>query len=290
MKPDIDLLVHWTPNFLTWSPMYEPLQSLSGMFSSFLDGWPGLDDYQKILDAQSEMILTHAGKKLRVVKQDDKPQGFKEHYAPRIYLKGEIQTRSENWHDFFQLLTWCLFPKSKAVINAIHIPRVKERIEKGVDTGRRSPVENMLSLFDEGGAVVVSSDESLLQLIRDFQWKELFWNHRDELAEKLQCITFGHAIYEKGLMPYVGMTANSILLVVDKSFFRQTLEERLDYIDEQLALLFSNGTQYTKPKDLSPFPVLGLPGWDPDNELEAYYDNTDYFRRGRGGNRSSYGA
>lgn len=281
MKPDIDSLVYWTPDFSERSPMYEPLQSLSGMFSSFVDHWPCLDDYQKILEVQSEPILTRTGKKLRIVKQDDKPQGFREHYAPRIYLKGEIQTRTENWHDFFQLLTWCLFPKSKAVINAIHIPRAKERIEKGVDTGRRSPVENMLSLFDEGGAVIVSSDESLLQLIRDFQWKELFWNRRDELAAKLQCITFGHAMYEKGLVPYVGMTANSILIVVDKGFFQQTLEKRLGYIDERLPSLFSDGTQYSKPKDLSPFPVLGLPGWDPDNESEAYYDNIDYFRNGR---------
>ena len=281
MKLDIDSLVHWTPDFSVRSPMYEPLQLLSGMFSSFVDHWPGLDDYQKLLDVQSEPILTHTGRKLRIVKQDDKPQGFKEHYAPRIYLKGEIQTRTENWHDFFQLLTWCLFPKSKAVINATHIPMAKKRIEKGMDAGRRSPIENMLSLFDEGGAVIVSSDESLLQLIRDFQWKQLFWDRRDELAGKLQCITYGHAIYEKGLMPYVGMTANSILLCVDEGYFLQAMERRLDYIDERLADIFSNGTQYSKPKDLSPFPVLGLPGWDPDNESEAYYDNTGYFRNGR---------
>lgn len=150
-----------------------------------------------------------------------------------------------------------------------------------MDTGRRSQIENMLSLFDEGGTVIVSSDESLLQLIRDFQWKQLFWNRRDELAEKLQCITYGHAMYEKGLMPYVGMTANSILLVVDNGFFKQTLERRLDYIDSRLAEIFSDGTKYSKPKDLSPFPVLGLPGWDPDNKSEAYYDNTEYFRNGR---------
>lgn len=101
MRLDIDALVDWTPDFSARSPMYEPLQSLSGMFSSFVDHWPGLNDYQKILEAQPEPVLTRTGKKLRIVKQDNKPQGFKEHYAPRIYLKGEIQTRTENWHDFF---------------------------------------------------------------------------------------------------------------------------------------------------------------------------------------------
>ena len=39
-------------------------------------------------------------------------------------------------------------------INSIHIPAAKKRIENNEDLGRRSPIENMLSLFDEGGAVM----------------------------------------------------------------------------------------------------------------------------------------
>jgi len=73
-----------------------------------------------------------------------------------------------------------MFPKTKAVINAIHIPAAQLRIENNVDLGRRSPIENMLSLFDEGGAVILCSDETLLQLIRDFKWKEFFWHRRNE--------------------------------------------------------------------------------------------------------------
>jgi hypothetical protein len=175
-----------------------------------------------------------------------------------------------------------MFPKTKAVINSIHIPKVKERMDRGKDQGSRTPIENMLSLFDEGGAVVVSSDESLLQLIRDFRWKTLFWDRRDELTQKLQCFTFGHAMYEKGLMPYVGLTANCILLSVDSDFFSQSLELRIEYLDQQLADIFTKGEQYIKPKDLSPFPILGMPGWDPDNKRESYYDNLAYFRPGRG--------
>lgn len=166
------------------------------------------------------------------------------------------------------------------MINAIHIPRAKRRIEGG-DVGRRTAVENMLSLFDEGGVVITSSDASLLQLIKDFKWKELFWQRRDELADKFDCITFGHAMYEKALAPYIGMTANAILLQVDESYFAKPLAERLAYIDRQLAAIFEAGEQYTQPHDLNPFPVLGMPGWDADNVHEAYYDNSRYFRPGR---------
>jgi hypothetical protein len=278
---NIDLKQKWDTNFVSFSPIFSPLSYWAEKFSGFKEGWPGLDDYQAILSAAPEPILTQKGKVLKIVQQEGKPGHFTEHYAPRIYLTGEIQTRTENWHDFFQFLTWFMFPKTKAVINAIHIPAAQSRIEKEIDLGRRSPIENMLSLFDEGGAVILCSDDSLLQLIRDFKWKELFWQRRDELQSKLKLITFGHALYEKGLSPYVGMTANCILFHVDENIMHQTNQQQLDYIDNELAALFSKAETYKKPKDLSPFPLLGLPGWDKDNINEVYYDNTNYFRPGR---------
>jgi len=97
----------------------------------------------------------------------------------------------------------------------------------------------------------------------------------------LKLVTFGHALYEKGLSPYVGMTANCILLHVDKDVLQQNNHQQLEWIDNALAKLFTEGEQYKKPKDLSPFPLLGLPGWDNNNELESYYDNLNYFRPGR---------
>lgn len=36
-------------------------------------------------------------------------------------------------------------------------------------------------------------------------------------------------------------------------------------------------------RDLSPVPLLGVPGWSADNCNESYYDNTAYFRSGRCG-------
>lgn len=264
--------------------MYAPLRHLAKHFAKF-SRWPELQDYQALLDARPEPILTHAGIPLRVVDQDGKPGSFEEHYAPRIYKTGELQTRRENWHDFFQLLTWCMFPQTKALINAFHLPYVQKRIETKQELGRRTPIENMLSLFDEGGVVVVSSDASLLQLVREFGWKKLFWQHRAALKHKLACITFGHAMYEKGLAPYIGMTANAVLIETDTSFFEQQSTAQLQWLDKQLAAIFRAGDVLTKPRDLQPFPILGMPGWDEANSAEAYYDNADYFRPGRGGGK-----
>ena len=281
---NIDSKQKWDPDFTSFSPIFRPLATWAEKFSQFKDKWPELKNYQKILDALPQPIKSLSGQTLKIVQQDGKPGHFSEHYAPRIYLTGEIQTRTENWHDFFQFLTWFMFPKTKAVINSIHVPAAQARIDGNIDLGRRSPVENMLSLFDEGGAVILSSDESLLQLIRDFKWKELFWQRRDELASKLNFVAFGHALYEKGLSPYIGMTANCILIKVDEGLLKSSNEQQLDWIDTHLANLFEDGSVYQKPKDLSPFPLLGLPGWDRQNENEEYYDNQQYFRTGRGKN------
>lgn len=278
---NIDLKQKWDANFASFSPIFKPLMFLVKNFNGYQDAWPELKDYQQILDAEEKEIKTLSGKTLKIVQQDGKPGHFHEHYAPRIYLTGEIQTRTENWHDFFQFLTWFMFPKTKAVINSIHVPATQSRIDNESDLGRRSPIENMMSLFDEGGAVILCSDESMLQLIRDFKWKELFWLRRNELSEKLKLVTFGHALYEKGLSPYIGMTANCILLHVEQDLLQQTNEQQLSFIDIELSQLFSDGKQYKKPKDLSPFPLLGLPGWDKANETESYYDNEAYFRPGR---------
>jgi hypothetical protein len=275
----IDAQVPWHPDFDRGKPLFEPLRPLLTPLRDCRE-WPGLEHYQQLLDSVEPPIRTRHGAALKVVPQEGRPDHFEQHYAPRIYLSGEIQTRSRNWHDLFQLLSWFIFPRTKAALNAIHIPRARQRLEGG-DVGRRTPIENMLSLFDEGGAVLLSSDATLLQLVRDFKWQELFWQRRNELAANFDCITFGHAMYEKALAPYPGMTANAILLQVDAGYFAKPLAARLAYIDEQLATLIEAGEHYTQPQHLNPFPILGMPGWDVNNSEERYYDNHHYFRPGR---------
>lgn len=100
----IDALVPWHPEFDAGQPMFEPLRPL---FAPFRDcnEWPGLESYQQLLDNAEAPIRTLHGAALKIVAQEGRPDHFEQHYAPRIYLHGEIQTRTRNWHDFFQLLT-----------------------------------------------------------------------------------------------------------------------------------------------------------------------------------------
>ena len=51
--------------------------------------------------------------------------------------------------------------------------------------------------------------------------------------------------------------------------------------DRLLAACMWDRTRMTHGRELSPLPVLGVPGWWKDNEQESFYDNTGYFRPGR---------
>jgi hypothetical protein len=213
-----------------------------------------------------------------VVPQSPKPKEFEEYYAPRIYLTGELQTRQENWHDYFQVITWRLFPVSKAVINERHYYAAKDRFQEGGERGKRSPLENYLSLFDECGAVIVYSDPVFADMVRQFEWKDLFWKNRFAFDLSIACFTFGHAMYEKYFNSYIGMTANCILLQEDAGFFDLNLENQIQIIDKDLARHLSDTSVYSEPKHLHPLPVLGIPGWHSGNNQETFYNNTAYFR------------
>ena len=106
----------WNPEFASGSPVFEPLLDIARLFAGFTHHWPGLADYQSVLDNWPQPIVSAMGRPIKVVAQDARPDRFTAHYAPRIHLSGELQTRTENWHDFFQLLTWLMFPKTKALI------------------------------------------------------------------------------------------------------------------------------------------------------------------------------
>ncbi len=270
----------WNPEFLTTHPLFWPLRPFAQAFVQSHSQWPGLNDYQQYLEAGVGEIVSGNKKPLHFVPQGGKPQSFEEGYEPRIYLQGEIQTRLHNWHDFFQVMVWRLFPKTKTVINEQHYHAIKQRLGNEPHNDQRSPLENALTQFDECGAVIVSSEPALLELIKTFQWKSLFWQHRDAVRQHLKCIVFGHAVYEKALHPYVGMTTHSVLLPVPAHLLSQSTATLMAAVDDLLLELFTANT-IAAPADFAPFPLLGMPGWDPENEQEVYYDNTRYFRSGR---------
>jgi len=239
--------------------------------------WPSLGDYQHYLNASPDTICNSQSQVLKIVAQDQQQKNFVDRYAARIFLRGEMQTREQNWHDFFQVITWQAFPKTKKHINARQYRAAEQRFTREGNSGRRSDTENLLSLFDECGAIIVADDEKHLELIRQHHWKDIFWDNKDLWSNHLQCYVFGHAMHEKALIPYLGMTTHTIMFTQEPVFFQKELSEKLSDIDQIITDIWLN-KKIEKTKDLQPVPLLGIPGWWKKEQTDEFYENKNYFR------------
>jgi len=202
------------------------------------------------------------------------PQADGMPYECRVWERGEVETRIDNWHDFFNALVWLSFPETKRAITAAHVAAMQKPGEQ------RNLRRDALTHFDECGIVVLASDPTLLDLLRGFQWQSLFVERRQDVIDKMRFVIFGHATYEALLKPFRGLTAKAILLPVTPGFFGQDVGQLLSAVDAKIAPILAGDT-FNRPRDFQPLPLLGIPGVTPDNENPAYYADTFQFRPGR---------
>ncbi len=275
----------WDTEFIQRSPLFEPLRAHAahdapGVLWSARQ-WPSITELQALVDARG--TVSGGGQRLRLTAPDARGGAFEDRYEVRIHREGELQMRSHNSHDLFNLLVWMTFPRTKAAINARHYQALLARQRDA--TQNRGPAQDTLTLFDESGIIVVSSGPALLQDIRDFAWKRLFWRQRHEVQRQVRWFLFGHALYEKAVTPYVGMTGQGVLLAVGDDFQAWPAARQLACVDEMVAQRIADTSLFCATNELAPVPVLGVPGWWPANEEETFYDNPSYFRTGRRANR-----
>jgi hypothetical protein len=269
---------NWDATFLYRSPLFEPLR-VYGNFTGepANQRWPTLAELQALVSARA--IVSGGGQPLRLVPQEARAGVFEDRYEVRIHRAGELQLRMQNWHDLFNLLAWLTFPRAKAAINARHYRALLEQQSAGALN--RGTAQDALTLFDESGVIVASSDAELLRDVREFAWKRLFWQRRERVESGLRCVIFGHALYEKALQPFVGITGRGVLFDVDHGFSALPPAQQLQQLDERLAARIADKALFCATRELAPLPLLGMPGWWPDNCRESFYDNTGYFRPGR---------
>ncbi len=265
----------WNTDWLNCSDMFAPLRPVGSRLPGI--GWPNPDVLSGLAD-DAGRVVNAQGLRGRFIPQAPGSRDFRDGFEPRAFLMGEVQVRPLDWHDLFNALVWMAFPTTKAVINARHY----ESMSAG-ESGNRQAVRDALTLFDEDGLVVLSRDTGLLDLVREFRWKELFWNRRKQVAKHMRFFLFGHALYHKALDPFVGMTGKAVLLEVPDRFVELPLNSQIAEADRLLAAHAWDRKRMRYGRDFSPVPVLGVPGWWRGNEEEKFYDNTDYFRPGRGG-------
>jgi hypothetical protein len=271
----------WNVRLRLASKFFEPLRI--PLFPLPEEKFPSLEDLNSALARRPSPITVQSGAPLVFVPQVSGKLPFESQYEPSCYLRGEVPTRCGNWHDLFNALVWLTFPEIKAAMNARHYKAMTGTVaaEHQTGTSERGGVRDVTTLLDESGVIVVSSSAELLRMVRDFEWKALFWYRRSEVIEHMRFYIIGHGLYEKALRPYVGMTGHGMLLQVGTDFHDLSLEQQLQHVDRLVARKLGDSEEFRNTEDLSPVPLLGIPGWTVENEHRAFYDNTAYFRSGR---------
>jgi hypothetical protein len=251
------------------APIFTALTPLLGRLPR--DRFPRHDELNALVVSGG---VSGGGAPIRFVPPAAPSREFSAQYEVRIFETGEVQTRPDNWHDLFNALVWLAFPRTKAVLNRHHCEEIRAR------RGERSrgTARDVLTLFDEGGIVVAATDAELSSLLREFRWKELFWERRAEVLRSMRFYVFGHAIYEKALEPHKGVTAKALIVGAAPGLLDAPIERQLSELDARAAEYFSGAQVLSSTRNLPPLPILGIPGWVPDNAREEYYDDASQFR------------
>lgn len=205
--------------------------------------------------AENRGVKTESGQSVRFV-----PPGTKDlYYEIRVYETGRVETRPDHFHDYFNALAWLAFPRTKARINAMHAAEIPR------EGGRRGRLRDLLTIFDEGGAIVQCDDQGLVSLLGEGRWKELFWENRERVRTAMRVLVIGHAVLEKALEPWPGIACKTIVVPAGS--------EADAAAQAWLRALPPGAT----PRDMSPLPIYGVPGWYRGQSAE-FYGDARYFR------------
>jgi hypothetical protein len=207
------------------------------------------------LNGAAAGIRTASGYAIRFVPPSAAPGP----YEMKVFETGRIETRPDNLHDWFNALCWLAFPRTKARINAMHAAEIPR------EGGRRGRRRDLLTIFDEGGAVVLCSDPELVSLLKSGEWQQLFWGQRSRVRQAMRIVVLGHAVLEQALAPRAGITC--------KVLFGPAGGDA----DALAAHWLGAAPADASPRDLAPLPVFGYPGWAPEQNA-AFYEDGRYFR------------
>ena len=202
---------------------------------------------------------------VRFVPQAALPEGVA--YEQFIFDTLQVPTR-ENLHDFFNGLMWLQFRRAKRRLNLL---QAGELARLG-GVGTRGPLRDALTLFDENVALFRGPD-SLWQALAHKRWQELFGRQRTLWAQ-CDILLFGHALLEQLVQPFKSITAHvyrvpEALPAMGAPGWQAAWD---DWLAQDL------GETTLVPKPYVHLPVLGVPGWWPENADPHFYADTSVFR------------
>ncbi len=223
-------------------------------------------------EARQRGLSNHQGLPLCFITQEELPEGVA--YEAHISATGKVPTR-ENLHDFFNALVWLSFPQIKRQLNALQAAQIA-----ALGIGKsRGPARDAATIFDENAALLVIENseqgKQVLAQLQQHQWQAALYKGAPLFGSKVQVWSFGHALMEKLVQPYKGITAHSWVVWVEPEYFRLNTEQQSAWIDTAVSSQLQQHDLTTN--DYTPLPVLGVPKWCAGQDA-AFYQDKNVFR------------
>jgi hypothetical protein len=211
--------------------------------------------------AQHEQLCTGDGKPLQFVPAAMQPAHID--YESWIARTGSVPTR-DNLHDRFNALIWLHAPMSKAHLNRAQAGRIAS---EGL---ARGPIRDALTLMDEN--LMVIAQTSGPDPRGPGGWSSLFVGHQQHWFTDWHPMPFGHALLEKLERPFKAIAAHSLIVRVQEPTWAAVDRALV----EQLEHAHVHGGPHTR--QLWPVPVMGIPGWSPEQAQTNFYSDASVFR------------
>ncbi len=216
-------------------------------------------------------------------------------YETFIQTHAQVPTR-EHMHDFFNAMSWCRWPQTKALISRLQGQAIDRQLSSppqaqalGPGPGElsappppRGLLRDSLTLIDESG-VFLSCTDAMWQALCEHRWTDLFVTERAAWA---QCHVHlvGHALLEKLMNPYKSITAQVLRVsspLGPVSMGTVLSDQELWDASVKDALTRALQIESREPLRVKPFevlPLMGIPGWAHAQDASGYYEDTGVFR------------
>jgi len=131
-------------------------------------------------------------------------------YDAMIVEQGEVLTRARCWHDFFNAMIWCTFPRAKLALHR----RLLASTPAIRPPGGRTRAQDLLTILDEGGVLLVAPAASHAALREQIAAQEPV--HRGgarlDRLPRHRAVAFGHALLEHVVLGAEIARASAILV------------------------------------------------------------------------------
>lgn len=237
----------WNAQFLLGHPLFAPFEALArglrGDSFPSCEALTALSEQERLRRAPSASPLEFvpAVKKSRRAKRTQLV--LDELYDGSIHLRGQVPCLHHSYHDLFNALAFSAYVRSKRALHARQFNALKAWAGDAPKLpGRRTREQDALTIFDEGG-VVVLLEPGMMRTWRTSDQPLSLSAHQPKSGALP--LLFGHALVEHLFDGHTQIRASA--LVIELAEPLSTIPDILDAADVELAARINDPAQFLEP-------------------------------------------